>query len=110
MNKMVKMAVIALGVATMLAGCNRKEKQMVTCISNMKQLQVAAVCWQMDGGGDKVPKLDQLCGPEKDKYIRKAPVCPAGGIYTISKDAKGDIVVECSNGKDGHILATSDEN
>ena len=62
------------------------------CVANLKQLAAAAEVWSSAHPGED-PTLDALVGP--DHYIRILPKCPAGGVYSLSKD--GDkFVPHCS--------------
>ena len=55
-------------------------------------LATAAEVWSSAHPGED-PTLDALVGP--DHYIRILPKCPAGGVYSLSKD--GDkFVPHCS--------------
>ena len=62
------------------------------CVANLKMLATAAEVWSSAHPGED-PTLDALVGP--DHYIRILPKCPAGGVYSLSKD--GDkFVPHCS--------------
>ncbi len=71
------------------------------CISNMKQIQTACEMYRMSNA-DKVPTLDDICGPEK--YIKTEPRCPLGGRYKISMENNGNVGVSCSHAAEGHVL------
>ncbi len=62
------------------------------CVANLKQLAAAAEVWSSAHPGED-PTIDVLVGP--DHYIRILPKCPAGGVYSLSKD--GDkFISHCS--------------
>src|SRR5688572_12617705 len=67
------------------------------CIENLSQIESAKQIWGVEHGkkdGD-VPSDADLVGP--NSYIRKAPACPAGGIYDFK--AIGSVAT-CTT--DGH--------
>ena len=58
----------------------RAASQQNACINNLRQLDAAKEQWALEQGkksGDVPTKEDLL------PYLRKWPVCPQGGIYTI---------------------------
>jgi len=59
-----------------------------SCIATLKQIEGAKANWAMEGGKstNDTPRDADLFGPQA--YIRNAPVCPAGGIYTIGTVAE----------------------
>jgi hypothetical protein len=68
------------------------------CIANLKQIEAAKEMWIMDtnAGPDAFPTAADLYGPTR--YIRRAPVCPQGGTYTIGN---GSTRPTCSIGRNG---------
>jgi hypothetical protein len=68
------------------------------CIANLKQIEVAKEQWVMDTGAGPTdtPTAADLYGPTR--YIRRAPVCPQGGTYTIGN---GSTRPTCSIGRNG---------
>ena len=99
-----------LALAVTMTGCGDKkeetnkhepfltksEAQAESCISNMKQLCMAGELWQERvNNTDKIPTLDDLCGPEDTKFVRRTPTCPSGGKYKIVKGKSG-LEVTCS--------------
>ncbi len=77
----------------------RATSRKTTCIANLRQIENAKQAWanEMGRNGRSLPTDVDLCGP--DKYLRKKPVCLAGGDYTIGVV---DTKAKCS-------LATSEE-
>jgi hypothetical protein len=59
----------------------RATSQQNACINNLRQLDAAKNEWALEKGkkeGD-IPTQEDLL-----PYLRKWPVCPAGGTYTIN--------------------------
>lgn len=80
----------------------RSESQRSACVANLRQLQVAGESWlTKQAKTDACPTLEDLCGPEMTKYLRKVPKCPCGGTYRISNE-HGSIDVTCT--VKGHSL------
>jgi hypothetical protein len=79
----------------------RTESQRTACFSNMRQIESASEMYILNHP-DKVPTMDDLCGP--DKYIKAEPQCPLGGKYKISQE-NGAIVVTCPHAAEGHVLS-----
>lgn len=57
----------------------RQTAQQQACIANLKQIEGAKTLWALDGHSG-TPGMEDLV----DDYIKKAPVCPGGGTYTIN--------------------------
>ena len=85
----------------------RNESQTQSCISNMKQIEIAAESWLMRYP-DKTPTMNDLCG-SGDKYIKQEPTCPKDGSrYIIERDdLSGSIKVSCGSGDPNHVLRES---
>ncbi len=80
----------------------RTDSQANACISNMKQLKVAAELHYMKSG--KTPTLRDLCGPEDTKYLRTTPTCPKDhSPYAITLE-NGSIKITCGSGDPKHVL------
>ena len=77
-----------------------KESKTAACISNMKQLQVAAE--QHLVVKDSTPTLKDLCGP--DKYLRTEPTCPKDGSHYRISRGYGGIEIKCGSGDPEHVL------
>lgn len=92
---MIVVAIIAILAAVAIPNfiSYRKQSQATACVSNLKQIQSAKEQWLMHNTTTAAPALRDLIG--SDKYIKAAPVCPAGGNYTVG-DATTDPV--CSIG------------
>ena len=78
----------------------RSDSKRAACISNMRQIEVACETYLLSNP-NKVPTLDDICGPEK--YIRSEPLCPLGGRYKISME-NGTVGVSCPHAAEGHVL------
>ena len=68
----------------------RSTSQQNACINNLRQLDAAKNQWALEKGkkdGDVPTKEDLM------PYLRKWPVCPQGGTYTINTVGKPP---ECS--------------
>jgi len=78
---MVVMAVVGLlssiAIPNFVKAGHSAKKQ--ACIANMKRIEEAKVFWALSGGVG-TPEMDDLV-PD---YIKKTPVCPEGGNYTVN--------------------------
>jgi prepilin-type N-terminal cleavage/methylation domain-containing protein len=101
---MIVVAIIGLlvGIAVPNFIKTRAQAQKNTCIENLSQIESAKQVWGVENGkkdGDLVVEAD-LIGPSL--YIKKKPVCPAGGedydYTTIGRNAV------CPNAAIGHAL------
>ena len=63
---------------------SRKKAARQSCILTLKTLDGVKQQWAADmkKSDNDVPTDADLFGP--DKYIEKAPVCPAGGTYSLN--------------------------
>jgi prepilin-type N-terminal cleavage/methylation domain-containing protein len=83
------MIVVAiLGILVSLAFPNylktRTQARKQLCIENLSQLESAKQIWGVENGkqeGD-LPTQADLIGPSL--YMKKLPVCPAGGTYSLA--------------------------
>src|ERR671936_248060 len=81
----------------------RTASQMNACIANMKQIDGAKATWALENKktAADTPAAADLYGPTL--YIRQAPLCPAGGVYTIGAvDTKP--VCSKAAAPDNHVL------
>ena len=94
-------APVAIGAAMALpALAKAKEKaQTISCISNLKQIDLAKRMWATDNnkGENDTPSAADLA-----KYLanHRMPTCPSGGSYTINAVSQAP---ECS--VSGHVLS-----
>ncbi len=96
---MIVVAIIAILAAIAIPNfiAYRNESQENACTSNANSIKTAAETWlSKPGNADKTPTMDNIAPADGTGYIKKAPTCPAGGSYTIGKDAAGAITVTCS--------------
>jgi prepilin-type N-terminal cleavage/methylation domain-containing protein len=63
----------------------RAASQKNACIANLKQIEGAKANWALENKQQNTdtPGTGELYGT--DKYIRVAPECPGGGVYTIDQ-------------------------
>lgn len=74
--------VLALAIPNFLKSRVAARKNL--CIENLSQIESAKQQWGLETGkknGD-VPTDDDLFGD--DKYMKREPVCPGGGTYTLN--------------------------
>ena len=83
---MIVVAIIAILAAVAIPNFvkYRRNAQATSCISNLKQIQTAKEQWMMANGS--VPTELTAISGDTTKYIKKTPVCPAAGTYTIGAD------------------------
>ena len=85
----IMIVVLIIGILLAIAVPNfvkaRETSRTKACVANLKQIDSAKEQWAMDNKkaeGDAVTNgLTDLCGT--GKYIKKTPVCPSGGTYTV---------------------------
>lgn len=76
---------------------NRNESQRKACIENMKLIETSAENWRTENRMELIGDdwKTKLLGSEN--YIKKEPVCPSGGIYSVTIDGTSEAVeVTCS--------------
>ena len=103
---MIVVAIIAILAAVAIPNFikYRDDARRQSCISNMHQLQTAAESWLTSNPGTTAPTLEQLCGSETTKYLKKTPTCPKdGATYSITLP-DGAIKVSCTHADEGHTL------
>lgn len=103
---MIVVAIIAILAAVAIPNFikYRDDARRQSCISNMHQLQTAGESWLTAHPGTTAPTLENLCGTETTKYLKKTPTCPKdGATYTIAL-TDGAIKVSCSHADEGHTL------
>lgn len=96
---MIVVAIIAILAAIAIPNFvkYRTESQENACKSNMATIRTAGENWvSKPGNAANTPSLDDLAPTDGSGYMKKAPTCPKGGTYTITKDDAGAIVVTCS--------------
>ena len=93
---MIVVAIIAILAAVAIPNFvkYRNESQKAACISNMKQIQTAGEQWSMNNV-NQTPSLTDLCG--STLYIKKTPIYPAGGTYSITLDANNCVKASCTS-------------
>ncbi len=76
---------------------NRNEAQRKACVANMRLIATSAENWRTEN------KMEMIGDDWKTKllgstnYIKKEPVCPSGGTYTVTVDGTSEAVeVVCS--------------
>ena len=77
-----------------------EEAQEKSCVANMRTIEGASELFLMEAV--KVEKPLEIDDLVKGEILKKAPVCPAGGVYTLKSpggDPKGPYTVECSKHK-----------
>ena len=103
---MIVVAIIAILAAVAIPNFikYRDDARTQSCIANMHQLQTAGESWLTKNPGTQPPSLEQLCGTESTKYLKKTPTCPKdSAAYSITLE-NGAIKVTCTHGDEGHTL------
>jgi len=77
----------------------RQTAQKQACIANLKQIEGAKTLWGLDGGTG-TPSFTGTDDGLVSDYLKKEPVCPGGGTYTI-----GDLDTDPTCSVPGHALA-----
>ena len=83
---MVSIAIVGIlaagAVASILHARNRAAVS--ACVGNLTQISRAKIIWALENkkSGTDVPTESELFAPEN--YLRRKPVCPWGGIYTLN--------------------------
>ncbi|HBC75064.1 MAG TPA: hypothetical protein DC017_09530, partial [Candidatus Wallbacteria bacterium] len=76
---------------------SKEEAQEKSCTANIKTVECCCELFLMEAAKVEKPiEIDELV---KGEYLKKAPVCPAGGVYTLKSttgDPKGPYKLECS--------------
>ena len=106
---MIVVAIIAILAAVAIPSfiTYRDDARKQSCIANMHQLQTAGESWLTKNPGTAAPTVENLCGPEQGKYLKKTPTCPTdGSSYTIAIE-QGAIKVTCGHAADGHTLESA---
>lgn len=99
---------------------NRNQSQAKACISNMRQISTACENYLTENmmSDEAVGAIDGLDVSSdssvivgSDNYIKVAPVCPAGGSYTIAANADDGVTVTCSKSDASvpHVLPENKE-
>ena len=87
----MKFCLLTLSViaALAIAGCRRDVAAYEACIAKMKAIEGAIATWAMahHKTTNDVVTWPDLVGP--DKYLRERPVCPHGGVYSITTVGAG---------------------
>jgi type II secretory pathway pseudopilin PulG len=101
---MIVVAIIGILIAIAVPGFikARTTSQLRACQENLQKIDGAKQNWALEEKKPKTatPVWADLVGI--DLYIRKSPVCPAEGVYTIGSVA---VSPDCSlSGSDGHVL------
>jgi len=88
LHTMILLTVSALAVLSG-AGCRRDVAAYEACIGKMKAIDGAIAIWAMEQHKttNDVVTWPDLVGP--DKYLRERPVCPHGGVYSITTVGAG---------------------
>ena len=97
----IMIVVLIIGILLAIAGPNfahaRDTSKAKTCIEHLHKIQYAKENWAMDNnkGVTETPVGDDLWPAGGDGYLKREPLCPSGGTYTI-----GDIntLPVCSEG------------
>ena len=88
---MIVVAIIAILAAIAIPNFvkYRKESQEAACESTRASLVTAAENWgsKTDNATASSVDLETLAPTDGSGYFKKAPTCPDGGAYTISKNA-----------------------
>lgn len=77
-----------------------EEAREKSCAANMRTIEGACELFLMEAS--KVEKPLEIDDLVKGEILKKAPVCPAGGVYTLKSpggDPKGPYTAECSEHK-----------
>lgn len=98
---MIVVAIIAILAAIAIPNFvkYRKESQTNACIGNQATIRTAAENWisKPANVGKDAPSLDDLAPSDGSGYMKKAPTCPTGGTYSITKGSAGEMVVSCTD-------------
>ena len=99
---MIVVAIIAILAAIAIPNFvkYRKESQQATCEQTRAQIVTAAENWgsKTANASATTVSLDDLAPTDGSGYFKNKPTCPAGGTYTISKNAtSGAWECECSD-------------
>ena len=110
---MIVVAIIAILAAIAIPNFvkYRKESQTNACIGNQATIRTAAENWYSKPANAKAgtpPTMEQLAPTDGSGYMKKAPTCPTGGTYTITKGSAGEMVVECSDAEHKQEEETGD--
>ena len=89
---------ILIAVAIPLYGAITKNANNKTCATNIETIKTAAANYYASYDQEKID-LNGLKSMMDDGTV---PVCPLGGAYAISINAKGGAYVYCNNTADGH--------
>ncbi len=89
---------ILIAVAIPLYGAITKNANNKTCATNIETIKTTAANYYASYDQEKID-LNGLKAMMDDGAI---PVCPLGGAYGISINAKGGAYVYCNNTADGH--------
>ncbi len=83
---MIVVAIIAILAAVAIPNFvkYRRNAQAASCIANLKQIQTAKEQWLMANGSLPANGIPDLVGDSN--YIKKTPVCPAGGQYSLGDE------------------------
>jgi prepilin-type N-terminal cleavage/methylation domain-containing protein len=73
----------------------RAISQKNACIANLKQIDGAINTWALEAQKVNSDSVDSNALYGSDKYIKGAPSCPAGGVYTYA-NVGDDNQVECN--------------
>ncbi len=59
----------------------RNNSRIKSCVNNLRQIDGAKEQWAMENNQKEGANVDQV---DVEAYVKKYPVCPAGGAYTIN--------------------------
>src|SRR6476646_3626160 len=77
--------IVCFAMPLLLTACYRSYESKDSCNSILKQLEGAKASWALENhkSGNSVPVDSDLFG--EDRYIRRKPICPLGGTYTLGR-------------------------
>ena len=107
---MIVVAIIGILVAIAVPGFinARTQSRQKACVENLSKIDGAKEQWALETNAQvgATPVWTDLVGANQDGILKKEPVCPAGGTYTIgalSVDPTCNSTEETKDGK-GHNL------
>ena len=89
----IMIVVLIIGILLAIAIPNfmraREVSRAKSCVANLKQIETAKEQWAMDfkkSGTDEPVMADittDAAASEQGAYMKAAPTCPSGGVYTV---------------------------
>ncbi len=109
---MIVVAIIAILAAIAIPNFvkYRTESQQASCEATRAQIVTAAENWgsKPANANATTVSLDTLAPTDGSGYFKTVPTCPAGGTYTVSKNATSG-AWECTCNATGHSAAAAED-